>query len=498
MSSEQFDYAVIGSGAGGSAAAYRLAKAGLKVLILERGKEMPSDASRLDIKQISSAEYRSPSGFHYRSRDGKHQEFTNLGGKTMWYGTTLMRFTDDEFEPEPSFQCPGWPVTAEEFRPFYDEAERLVGVRVFPPEKQTQDLINHFTGGDSPWTMIPQPLGLAADILQNYDYATQFNGRPMPPGVKGDAETGFLIPMKSMPNVTIVTEAFAVEMQPEPGNPRKVSAIRCKDGRVFRAKNILLAGGALNSPRLLAAYFQQTGLSKEIPGAPLVGRYYKAHLGSRLIALSLTGQTDILRKTICFRHPDYPHSVVQTWAHINPEVIFYASAVGFVSKIPSLMPAWALEQATRRMLGFLIITEEGSHYDNVVTGPVDGPPNLDYDLARTPEALEEHLSLRKAFRKKLLSAGLLLLSSRKVAGYSTSHACGTMIAGSDPKTSVVGGEGEVHGLENVWVVDGSVLPRVARVNPALTIYAWGLRTGKILADRATAPAASVSLSGAES
>ena len=35
-------------------------------------------------------------------------------------------------------------------------------------------------------------------------------------------------------------------------------------------------------------------------------------------------------------------------------------------------------------------------------------------------------------------------------------------------------------MEGLYVADGSVLPRTSRVNPALTIYAWGLRLGEEL------------------
>ena len=63
----------------------------------------------------------------------------------------------------------------------------------------------------------------------------------------------------------------------------------------------------------------------------------------------------------------------------------------------------------------------------------------------------------------------------------TAHACGTLVTGASPETSVVDPEGRVWGLENLYVADGSVLPRSSRVNPALTIYAWGLRVASLLA-----------------
>ncbi len=49
--------------------------------------------------------------------------------------------------------------------------------------------------------------------------------------------------------------------------------------------------------------------------------------------------------------------------------------------------------------------------------------------------------------------------------------------GDDPRTSVVDAHGRVHGMGGLWVGDGSALPRSSRVNPALTIYALGLRLG---------------------
>jgi choline dehydrogenase-like flavoprotein len=36
-------------------------------------------------------------------------------------------------------------------------------------------------------------------------------------------------------------------------------------------------------------------------------------------------------------------------------------------------------------------------------------------------------------------------------------------------------------MNGLYVADGSILPRSSRVNPSLTIYAWGLRVGDLVA-----------------
>lgn len=42
---ERYDILIVGSGAGGSAAAYALARAGRRVLLLEKGRELPATAA---------------------------------------------------------------------------------------------------------------------------------------------------------------------------------------------------------------------------------------------------------------------------------------------------------------------------------------------------------------------------------------------------------------------------------------------------------------------
>ena len=61
------------------------------------------------------------------------------------------------------------------------------------------------------------------------------------------------------------------------------------------------------------------------------------------------------------------------------------------------------------------------------------------------------------------------------------YACGSLMCGASASDSVVDAAGLVHGMTGLYVVDGSVLPRSSRVNPSLTIYAWGLRVGDLVA-----------------
>ena len=108
---------------------------------------------------------------------------------------------------------------------------------------------------------------------------------------------------------------------------------------------------------------------------------------------------------------------------------------------------------------------------------------MNYDLRRLPPADKEHRRLVRAFIRRLVRAGLVGVD-RYVGMAGTAHALGSLVMGDDPRSSVVDPNGRVHGMGGLWIGDGSVLPRSSRVNPALTIYALGLRLGAHLAETA--------------
>jgi choline dehydrogenase-like flavoprotein len=53
--------------------------------------------------------------------------------------------------------------------------------------------------------------------------------------------------------------------------------------------------------------------------------------------------------------------------------------------------------------------------------------------------------------------------------------------GHDPRTSALDGYGRFRGLDNLFVLDGSFMPRSGGVNPSLTIAANALRAAAHLA-----------------
>jgi choline dehydrogenase-like flavoprotein len=61
------------------------------------------------------------------------------------------------------------------------------------------------------------------------------------------------------------------------------------------------------------------------------------------------------------------------------------------------------------------------------------------------------------------------------------HVMGGMMMGADPRSSVTDAHGRVHGLDNVYVADGSVFVTSGAHNPTNTLMAVALRNMRHLA-----------------
>ena len=486
---QSYDAIVIGSGAGGAAAAYRMVAAGMKVLHLEKGGDLPRDGSTLDVERVvRRGEFlaREP-WVDGRGNRFMPEEHFNVGGKTKWYGAALLRFSDREFAAEPGFDCPAWPIGYDQLAPFYAEAELLLGVREFEIEPGMQRIANRLCRPGRGWHSARLPMALSPNIVQHPVEARHFDGFASVRQLKGEAQNSLLDLLASNPAYRLETRTEVAALFSSATTPQRIAGVRLADGRQFMANCIVLAAGALHSPRILARYLDSSGLNATLPMAGNVGRNLKLHLLTAMVAVGVRRQDDLLRKTCLLTHERFPHSSVQPLG-FDGELI--------ANLMPRAMPRPLARLLAARSYGFFLQTEDGTDPSNRIferesAGAAE--PVMDYDRMRLEAADREHQQFSRALTRALLGAGMIAVTQRiGLAG--TAHACGTLICGNDAATSVVDANGKVHGMAGLYVADGSVLPRSSRVNPSLSIYAWGLRLGAHLGAQqrqiATAPAVS--------
>ncbi|HRF45586.1 MAG TPA: FAD-dependent oxidoreductase, partial [Candidatus Competibacteraceae bacterium] len=310
---ERYDTLIVGSGAGGSAAAYALARAGRRVLLLEKGQELPRDGSTLNVdKVIRQGIFKSKE--HWLDKNGRTfepEEYFNLGGKTKWYGAALARFEPHEFEAEPAHQCLPWPVSYRELLPYYEQAETLLGVHQFEPEPDLQAIAGKLTRNGAGWNARPLALALDPRIVEHPEEAAHFDAFASVKNLKADGQHALLERVQHLPNLTILTGQTVGDFIAGPGRPERLLGVRTEEGSEFRADTVLLAAGALHSPRLLQSYLADSGLAGRLPCADAVGRNYKCHLLSAVLAFSATPKTDLLRKTLLLLNERLPHSSIQ-------------------------------------------------------------------------------------------------------------------------------------------------------------------------------------------
>ncbi|MCW3063830.1 MAG: FAD-dependent oxidoreductase, partial [Solirubrobacterales bacterium] len=135
---EHYDAIVVGSGFGGSVAAARLADAGRRVLVLERGKAYaPGDFPRSP--GACRANFWDPSaGLHglfdvwsFRGIDALVG--SGLGGGSLIYANVLLRKDERWFVEEAG---ESWPISRADLDPHYDRVERRLGAAPYPVEHE--------------------------------------------------------------------------------------------------------------------------------------------------------------------------------------------------------------------------------------------------------------------------------------------------------------------------------------------------------------------------
>jgi choline dehydrogenase-like flavoprotein len=135
------------------------------------------------------------------------------------------------------------------------------------------------------------------------------------------------------------------------------------------------------------------------------------------------------------------------------------------------IPLWAYDAWVARGVDWLVMSEDLPRDDNRVIVDRDGSIRVHYQ----PNNLSAHRRLVQEMKRILRRLGFWVVVAHSHRDRNTTHQCGTLCFGTDPRTSVLDSFCRTHDIDNLFVVDASFFPSSAAVNPGLTIVAQALR-----------------------
>ena len=406
-----------------------------------------------------------------------------------------MRYRAEDFRPlrHMGGTTPGLPISYDEIEPFYQAAENLYQVRGRLGEDPTEP--RH--SGDYNFSPVPDepaiadlrrrlaeagvhpsclPLGVDIDRWLAHG-RTPWDAFPDTCGGKMDAETVGLAHALQFPNVRLQTGARVTRLIAGEGG--QITAVEvAREGRVERleAPVIALCAGAVMSAALLlgsADGAHPAGLANR---SDQVGRNFMNHNLSAVLGIHPWRRNDsVYQKTIQIN--DFYLTGGPGGAPLgNVQMLGKISGPILASDTPIPLPVatWI----ARHAVDILAMSEDLPNPESRVSLR-DGQIVLDWKRSNW----EAHLALVERVKAVLRRAGYPIVLSRAFDRRTPSHQCGTARMGADPHASVVDAMCRSHDHPNLFVVDASVLPTSAAVNPALTIAALALRTAGHIAGR---------------
>ncbi len=544
------DAVIIGSGPGGASAADVLTRAGWSVVIMEKGRNHlldpenltrpASDYSNDEIKFIDRFflgpdPFLEPRTFRTGPEDGDHCHVGEVnsipstvgGGGTHADGKTP-RFREVDFEmlstygPQPWADVADWPMTYDDLEPWYTMVERAIGVAG--------------SAGANPFAAprsgpFPMPPGApmfgatlstaAAERLGFHPYpaptaanSIPYDGRPACNNCGFCAFLGCPIHAKGDP-VALLTRTMATgraELWPE----TFVSRIRIKGRRAtgvdyvgpdsversMEARHVIIAGGAIETPRLLLL----SGV-----GGELVGRYLMVHYQTIAVGIMPFDMHADRGRSVTHVHddamiPDRPSREAAREAGLpwlRGGMVEHSGGGTPIGE--AKMSAWGprhgelmKESRQRRHLWALIMQGEDLPYagNTIDLDPtvrdVRGFPvaRMTYRAGRHELVASEHHGPRietvltemgATWTARTSSPGGDFQGVKRIGIPESRHVMGTTRMGMDTATSVVDPFGRVHGLDNVIVADSSVFPTSSGYGPTLTLAALAARAAGALA-----------------
>lgn len=139
MGAMHYDAVIVGSGFGGSVMAYRLAEAGLKVCLLERGKAYPPGSFPRSPYWMKRNFWNPSEGlygmYNIWAFEGIYSVVSSgLGGGSLIYANVMLRKDEKWFVKEDIHKggYEYWPVTRADLDSHYDRVEKMMHAQLYP------------------------------------------------------------------------------------------------------------------------------------------------------------------------------------------------------------------------------------------------------------------------------------------------------------------------------------------------------------------------------
>jgi choline dehydrogenase-like flavoprotein len=486
------DVVIVGSGAGGAAAAWSLSKAGLEVVCLETGAhfteaDFSQDYGRGSTQLYEEAGQRLMHGNLFVPIAGGRC----LGGSTVVNSGICFRIPQSRFDLWHAGA--GLDFSFGELIAKTEQVERTVGVA--PSNRAVWGGNNAFCQEGLEalgWSGGPMPRNAPACV------GCGSCGTGCPTGAKLSVAKTF-IPMSEKLGARYVTRARVESFLGTGARPIGVVAdlLQGPDDTVIgqltvRAPVVVLAGGAIQSPNLLL----RNGLGNEH-----TGNHLHVHLATGCIGMApsdIRGWRGIPQGFYSDEFLESDGMILESfWA--TPEV-FYQSYPFGQNGLQKMLDV-------RRLVacGGTIADQSGG---KVSAGTKPGRAKVQYEVGE--EDKQRLVRLTARICELLLAAGATGLMSgirgvppidsmedvrrhinpqslrvKQLKQVYSSHPQGTLRMGSDPKHSAVDCSGRLYGSEGIYVMDASVFPDVLGVNPQITVMAMSLLLAERLGDQLT-------------
>lgn len=519
-----WDVIVVGTGMGGGMLGYALAQAGRKVLFVEKGRStLPGTPGTIRESMpelaVPSAGRSKETYFDALARSGRSTDeiedisgrfsrrFVPLlgggtGGSSAIYGMVCERFFARDFTPRQDFRDPGdstvpdaWPITYDEMRPWYAEAEKLLGVRG-QPDPLRPEAADIGLPPAPPFTAVNQPVVdyLTARGLHPYhlpmscDYTAgciTCTGHLCHQPCKYDAARSCLVPAVTDHGARLLPECRAVRLEADRTQVRKLICEHGSGTLALSAKVVVLAAGALVTPVLLlnsSSVDWPHGLAND---SDWVGRNLMRHLVD-LIEIwperdsRITEQNKQIGLNDFYFWEGQKYGAVQSVGSAPP-LEYFTNHPGWGLKMLRLMSPAARRIYERFLSGGLVLAsmmEDLPYLDNRVL-PSERPASDARQRLRIQYRLHANEIERRAVFlrqvKQVFEPFRTVTMGAAKSNANLGHVCGTCRFGTDPKTSVLDPQNRAHDVENLYVVDASFFPSSTGMNPSLTIAANALR-----------------------